>query len=103
MRNVISKRRLREFWRRHPDAEAPLTDWHKTARKAEWRKLSDIQETYSAADGVRVKSGRNVVVFNIGGKKYRLIADVLYDAQVIYVCAVLTHADYSRGRWKDTL
>ena len=103
MRNVISKRRLREFWSRHPDAETPLTDWHKTARKAEWRKLNDVQKTYSSADSVKGRSGRNVVVFNIGGNKYRLIADILYDAQVIYICAVLTHAEYNRNRWKDAL
>jgi len=103
MRNVISKRRLRAFWLRHPNAEQPLRDWHKTARKAQWKTFNDVRATYSSADGVKVKSGRNVTVFNIGGNKYRLIVDILYDVQVIYICMVLTHAEYDQGKWKDTL
>ncbi len=51
---------------------------------------------------MKVASGRTVVVFNIGGNKYRLIVDVLYEVQVAYVCKVMTHAeyDYDRDRWK---
>jgi hypothetical protein len=33
---VISKRRLREFWEKHPDARGPLEAWFKVAEKADW-------------------------------------------------------------------
>lgn len=39
-----------------------------------------------------------VVVFNIGGNKYRLIAIIRWDK--VYVRHVLTHAEYNRDRWK---
>ena len=39
-------------------------------------------------------------VFNIGGNKYRLIVEVKYDRQVIYVKHVLTHKDYDKDAWK---
>jgi mRNA interferase HigB len=103
MRRVISIKRLREFWLRHPDAEAPLRDWYRTALKANWHHLQDVRRDYPHADGVVVASGRTVTVHNICGNKYRLIVDILYRVQVIYVCAVLTHADYNKDRWKDQL
>ncbi len=41
------------------------------------------------------------LVFNIGGNKFRLIAVVLYSLGAIRVAHVLTHAEYSRGKWKE--
>ena len=103
MQRVISLKRLREFWQRHSDAEVPLRDWYRTALKANWPSLQEVRVDYPHADGVLVASGRTVTVFNMGGNKYRLVVDILYDVQVIYVCTVLTHADYSKNRWKDKL
>jgi mRNA interferase HigB len=40
-------------------------------------------------------------VFNIGGNKYRLIADLHFNRSKVYVHQVLTHADYDRGDWRD--
>ncbi len=71
--------------------------------KAAWRRLPDVRADYPHADAVTVASGRTVTVFNIAGNKYRLIVDLLYGPQIIYVCTVLTHAEYSKGRWKDQL
>lgn len=103
MKRVLSIRRLREFWTRHTDAELALRGWYRKASKAGWRHLSDVRVDYPHADQVLVASGRTVVVFNICGNKYRLVADVLYGVQVIYVCKVLTHAEYSKDRWKENL
>jgi mRNA interferase HigB len=41
-----------------------------------------------------------LVVFNIGGNKYRLIAYIRFEKQIVYVKAVLTHRDYEKGAWK---
>jgi mRNA interferase HigB len=40
-------------------------------------------------------------VFNIKGNSYRLVVRIRYDYQLINVRAVLTHAAYDRGQWKD--
>ena len=44
---------------------------------------------------------RDLTVFNVGGNKYRLIARIRYDYQLVNVRAVLTHKAYSEGKWKD--
>ena len=98
---VISLKLLREFWRRHPDAEQPLRLWYKTALDATWSSLSDVRRTYSHADGIGTSSGSTLTVFNIGGNKYRLVARIRYDYQLINVRAVLTHREYDEGKWRE--
>ena len=98
---VISLKPLREFWDQHPDAEAPLRTWYKLLLGAEWRSLQEARRTLRHADGVRTKNGETLTVFNIAGNKYRLIARIRYDFQLVNVRHVLTHEEYARGAWKD--
>ncbi|HEV3263201.1 MAG TPA: type II toxin-antitoxin system HigB family toxin [Gemmataceae bacterium] len=94
--HVIAKKRLREFWALHPDAEAPLRAWHQAARQEEWRNFADVRERFPHADRVG-----KLTVFNVGGNKYRLIAAIHYNRGKVYVRHVLTHAEYDRGDWKE--
>jgi mRNA interferase HigB len=93
---VLSRRRLREFWEEHPDAQAPLDAWHKRAEKADWRKFADLKADYATADLVGP-----YVVINIGGNKYRLILEIFFESGVILVRHVLTHKEYDLGQWKE--
>jgi mRNA interferase HigB len=100
---IITKKRLEEFARRHPDALDALQAWHDEAARAQWHNLTDVRRTYPHADGARMASGRNATVFNIRRNRYRLIAAVHYDAGKIFVMRFLTHAQYTRGKWKGIL
>jgi len=42
----------------------------------------------------------NLVVFNIGGNKYRLIAAIHFNRRKLYIRHVLTHTEYDKERWK---
>jgi mRNA interferase HigB len=98
---VISLKPLRSFWRRRPDAEAPLRYWYKTIGHAEWRSLQDVRRVYPHADAVRTKAGYTLTVFNIGGNKYRLVARIRCDFRLVNVRRVLTHEEYDQGGWKE--
>jgi len=98
---VISLKPLREFWRRHADAEEPLRLWYKVAAGAEWSNLHEVRQAYPHADGVRTARGDTLTVFNIRGNKYRLIARIRYEYRLVNVRAVLTHEEYDEGRWKE--
>jgi len=97
---VISLKLLREFWTTHPAAERPLRHWYKSAIHADWRSLHEVRHVYSHADAVS-GPGETLTVFNIGGNKYRLVARIRYDYQLINIRAVLTHQEYAAGKWKD--
>ena len=45
---------------------------------------------------------RKIVVFNVGGNRYRLIAIVSYPKGKVYIQHVLTHKEYDRVRGKTT-
>ncbi|ELS47082.1 hypothetical protein C789_3125 [Microcystis aeruginosa FACHB-905 = DIANCHI905] len=66
------------------------------ASKAEWKNLAEVQAVYSQAEAVG-----NFTVFNIKGNRYRLIVDIVYKDQVIYIKYILTHAEYDKDEWKN--
>lgn len=87
----------------HVDAGQSLAAWLTNAEAATWRSISEVRRVYPHADAVEVASGRTAVVFNIRGNRYRLITAIHYNRQVLYTLEFLTHAEYSKDRWKDTL
>jgi mRNA interferase HigB len=92
---VISRKRLREFWERHPKAKAPLEEWYRVTRKAKWKKFADVRAVYPSADAVN-----QFVVFNIRGNNFRLIGFLDYEYEILFVRFVLTHKEYEKGKWK---
>ena len=93
---VISRKTLREFCGKHSDAGEALYDWYRITTKAQWQNLLDVQQLYAKAEAVG-----NFTIFNIKGNRYRLIVDLVYKTQRIYVKYVLTHAEYDKDEWKN--
>jgi mRNA interferase HigB len=93
--HIISRKKLKEASARHPDLGDPLDAWFRIAKKASWEKLEDVRRTFSTADAVG-----KWTIFNIKGNRYRLIAEINFTFQRIYIRHVLTHAAYNRGGWK---
>jgi mRNA interferase HigB len=89
---VISRKALREFWEKHPDAEQPLRAWFREASAAGWRSPAEIRQRFPSASFV----GKDRVVFNIKGNAYRLIVAVRYDLGLLLIRFVGKHADYDR-------
>jgi mRNA interferase HigB len=90
--HVISMKKLRAFWAKHPNAEEPLSAWYRVAEKADWLGPNDIRQTYRRADPV----GEEFVVFDICDNDYRLVVRVDYAHSNVYIWGVYTHADYGR-------
>jgi mRNA interferase HigB len=99
MRVVVAGKVLREFVKQHADAETPLKSWRKLAENGDFRNLAELKKTFGSVDMVPVKK-RDFYVFNIGGNKYRLVAALHFNTQMLFVRHVLTHAEYDTGRWK---
>jgi mRNA interferase HigB len=93
---VISRPVILRFSQKHPDALVPLMNWYRITCKASWNSLVDVRSDFGHADPV----GRRTV-FNIHGNKYRLIARVNYETKRVFILHILTHAEYSKGDWKE--
>jgi mRNA interferase HigB len=89
---VISRARLREFWKKHADAEDSLKAWCAEAETSHWRKPSDIKAEYPSASFI----AGNRVVYNIQGNRYRLIVAIKYEFEIVYIRFVGTHAEYDK-------
>ena len=73
-----------------------LNNWYKAANKSAWNNLTQVQAVYPEAEAVG-----NFTVFNIKGNKYRLIVDLVYTDQIIYLKYILTHVEYEKDKWKN--
>jgi len=89
---IISRRILREFWEKHPDASVALQAWFHDVEHASWKSPADIKAVYRNASFV----ANNRVVFNIKGNRYRLVVVVVYQYCLIYIRFVGTHAEYDK-------
>jgi len=93
--HVISRKALRRFWDQHADSAEPLARWLKIMQRTDFASFEALRATFPTADKVG-----DLIVFNIGGNKYRLIASVHFNRGKVYVRHVLTHEEYDRGEWK---
>jgi mRNA interferase HigB len=100
---VIAKRMLREFWERVAATRSALEDWHKRTEKAVWKRPQDAKATFGRADPMMI-NGRNVIVFDILGNRYRLITTVSYATDtrlgIVFTREIITHAEYDLDQWK---
>ena len=94
--HIISRKALREFSKRHPDSDTPLDTWYRIIRSNRFETFVELRRFFPSADKVG-----NLIVFNIGGNKYRLITSVHFSRQKVYVRHILTHEEYNQERWKQ--
>jgi mRNA interferase HigB len=91
------RKKVGEAATRHRDLDAPLDVWFGIAKKASWQNLADVRKTFASADLVN-----RWTVFNVKGNRYRrLITEINYRSQRVYVRHVLTQAEYDREEWKQ--
>jgi mRNA interferase HigB len=93
--HVITRKRLKEFSVRQPEADVPLRAWYAIVSRTDFTSFAELNRVFRSAD----KVGK-FTVFNISGNKFRLIVAVHYNRRKIYIRHVLTHAEYDSGKWK---
>jgi mRNA interferase HigB len=93
---VISRKTLIVFGKTYPASIKPLDRWYRVVHKANWVNFADVRGDFPSADSVG-----DLIVFNIAGNKFRLIAAVHFNRQIAFIRAVLTHKEYDEGTWKE--
>src|SRR5688572_4452667 len=97
---VIGQDVLARFRKKHVNARAWIDAWLRTAEHATWHGIEDVRKAYPSADGVKLKSGNVVTVFNCKGNEYRLLCYIAYPLQAVQVLDVMPHPEYSKDMWK---
>ncbi len=93
--HIISRKALKQFWKRHLDSMKPLSRWFRIMEKNDFVSFNDLRDTFPTADKVG-----DLIVFNVGGNKYRLIVSIHFNRSKVYIRHVLTHPEYDKGAWK---
>ncbi|MGH7283685.1 MAG: type II toxin-antitoxin system HigB family toxin [Polyangiaceae bacterium] len=97
---LFNRATLRDFWRRHADAQQPLRAWFAEVERAAWTGPAEVRSRHRSADFI----GSDRIVFNIGGNKYRLVVTARYAkpsskpplAGMVFIRFLGTHAEYDR-------
>lgn len=92
---LISNKALRAFAEKHVEAEIPLQVWRRLIEAGDYGGFAELRATFASVDKVGDR-----FVFNIGGNKYRLVAAIAFKPRIVWVKAVLTHAEYDKGNWQ---
>ena len=96
---VIAKRTLKKFWEisAYSGAQAPIESLYEETIKANWVTPQAIKSQYANASICK----NNRVAFNIGDNKYRLIVEIQYQTDIVWVKFVGTHTQYDEINVED--
>ncbi|TKT86611.1 type II toxin-antitoxin system HigB family toxin [Dyadobacter frigoris] len=90
--NVISHKKLKDFYEVHSDSKAYLTAWFKTVRRTNWKDLNTLKQDFQSADLI----ADNRIIFNIKGNHYRLVVRISFEHKRVMVKWIGTHAEYNK-------
>lgn len=90
---VFGQAALAKFVKKHAQARKPIDRFLAIAHAAVWPHFPALRQTFSAAD---YAPSTGVVVFDLGGNKYRVTAVVNFEKQAMFIQRVMTHEEYNR-------
>ena len=95
--HVISYKAIREFKAGRPDAGPALDNWYRVCASCKWKSFAEVRQVFGSADWVSP-----YVVFNVAGNRYRVIAEINFRSQTLFIRRILTHQEYEEGKWKKS-
>ena len=89
---IHGKHILHDFKVGHSDSWEALKSWLQEVEKAEWKNFHEVRDKYGSASPL----GKNIVVFNIRGNRYRLETKINYQYQIVLIKRIGTHSEYDK-------
>jgi mRNA interferase HigB len=76
-----------------PQARSPLEHWYQLTRAGRWRTPADVKQDFGGeVDFV----GNHRAVFNIQWNEFRLIGEINYRRQAVFIRFLGTHEEYEK-------
>ena len=89
---VVAKKTLKEYFEKNAESKQTLLIWFKEVNNGKWKNHNEMKETFSSLSIIPNER----IVFNIKGNKYRIVAKVNYDYQILWIRFVGKHAEYDK-------
>ncbi len=89
---VFNTPQIEKAYKKYTDAIGPLQNWYQEVEEADWDTPAKLKERYPNASIIR----GDLVVFNIKGNRYRLVARINFRRQLVFVKFFGTHKEYDR-------
>lgn len=90
-------KKLREFWEKNSSSREALESWNAIMKAVSVDHPNELKEVFNHADFI----GEGIVIFNIKGNDFRLIAHIKYRWQVVFVLWIGSHAEYDKLSKED--
>ena len=89
---IIAVKTLKQYAKKNKIIAQSLFAWYAEAENASWKNHNELKEQIRNASVI----GGKRVVFNIHGNACRLIVDVEYYLQIMFIVWIGTHKDYDK-------
>ncbi len=89
---VIATRTLNAYRNSYTDADEALCAWLSLMKTHRFRHFAELRQVFSSSD--LISDGR--VVFNIKGNHFRLIADIDFQRQAVFIKWFGRHKEYEK-------
>lgn len=93
--HVITQKRIWDAKFKYPESSSALDAWYRIIHRNDFANYAELKQVFRSVDKVE-----DQYVFDIGGNKLRLIANIHFNRQKIYIRDVLTHKEYDKQKWK---
>ena len=93
--HIINQKRIWDAKKQYPQSSKALDSWYRIIKRNQFSDFSELKAAFNSVDKVK-----DLYVFNIGGNKLRLIANIHFMRQKVYLRYILTHKQYDKNTWK---
>lgn len=93
--HIISQKLIWEAKIKYPESSQALDGWYRVVKKNEFKHFADLKRTFNSVDKVN-----DFYIFNISGNKLRLIANIHFTRQKLFIRDILTHKAYDKVNLK---
>lgn len=91
---IIGKQALHKFKLKHNEAKSQIESWEAEVKIAKWDAPYELKKRYPKASLLKNQHA----VFDICGNKYRLLVQISYKNQIVFIKKIGTHKEYDG--WK---
>jgi mRNA interferase HigB len=88
--NIYNRSSLVLFYKKHPDSRETLEKWYHDVQSKKWKRPSEVTRDFNTARTL----ANNRAIFKINHNDYRLIAEINYRKEWLFIKFIGTHAEY---------